>query len=338
MNSIFNKDVESLFIISSPLQVLCAIEAIYEFELSNYKILYAFSSNDPRREQVVSMLKNYKVNYIPIEYKINGVWNYLFSINTGEHDISKKFGRIFIGDIYSENLIAIAYKYSRIGTKLVFMDDGNSTISVLTQGEHIPLSKRSIIRNLLALKYLFKLVVVGKYFFTTYADCVVTKKVVYKNTFSHLLGSHSIEENHKQLYFIGTFGDAYVSEIHISIGEYYNILNKTLKQLRILNPEVECYYIPHGRDKSQETKQIAIKNGFKYLKLNEAVESYLLTNKIYPYLVTGFSSSALFNLQLIYKKTKVINYYVLNEKEPSKGYQQISDLYSKCGIKSIRVL
>ena len=60
-------------------------------------------------------------------------------------------------------------------------------------------------------------------------------------------------------------------------------MNKTLKQLRILNPEVECYYIPHGRDKSQETKQIAIKNGFKYLKLNEAVESYLLTNKIYPY-------------------------------------------------------
>ena len=61
----FAKQIPSVFVISSPLQLLCDIEAIRVFEISDYKIVVNVRKN-VRFEQVRTILHYYGLKYICI--------------------------------------------------------------------------------------------------------------------------------------------------------------------------------------------------------------------------------------------------------------------------------
>ena len=59
----FAKHLPSAYLVASPFQLLCAIEAINEFEIKDYKIVLLLIENSPRNEQLVAMAKTLQLDY-----------------------------------------------------------------------------------------------------------------------------------------------------------------------------------------------------------------------------------------------------------------------------------
>lgn len=333
MNKAFTQGTPSLFCISSPLQLLCAMNAITEYEIKEYDIIYICSSSDKRKEQVLFMLAFYNLKFVLFEYTSLNILNLIKGGDVAKLNLCTKYKRIFIGDPYSENIKAIAYAFAEFGAKVISLDDGNSTIDALLNRKLYKLSKKMLLHKVLNLKYLLKGIVLDKYYYTVYADSVDTKKKVYKNNLSYVMSNYSVTAPDSSVFFIGTIGDVFSAAINIPLSLYYEKLSNALKRLCDENPASDFYYIAHGRDNDMLTRRIVEEAGFVYMKLDEAVECYLLKHEIYPKLVVGFTSSALFNLKLLYKNTEIFNYII--DEMSSEEYENVSKIYLKNGVKKV---
>lgn len=333
MYKAFSKSTPSLFCISSPLQLLCAVNAIMEYNIKEYDLVYIFSSSDKRKEQVISMLRNYNIKFVLFEYSSLNILNLIKGCGRTKLNIYTKYKRIFIGDPFSENIKGIAYAFAEFGAKVISLDDGSSTINALLSRKSFKLSKRMLLHKFLNIKYLLKGIVVDKYYYTVFADSIDTKKKVYKNDLSHIARNGDFTEPNSSVFFIGTVGDVFSCAINIPLSLYYEKLSKALKNIYNENPLSVLHYIAHGRDNDMFTRKIVEEAGFVYMKLDEAIESYFLKYKIYPRLVAGFTSSALFNLKLLYENTEIFNYVI--GQMTSVEYEYISEIYQKSGIKKV---
>ena len=122
-NRAFAKGVSTAFIIESPFQLLCAWEAIEEFEIKDYKIVLVMDSNNIRNKQTIAMLKDKKMAYD--EY----YWN-----DESFKDIrpqNVRYDRIMIGDYDDLCLMQVCEYYASKHAEVVFMDDGLSSIMLL---------------------------------------------------------------------------------------------------------------------------------------------------------------------------------------------------------------
>ena len=102
-HSAFTPQTPSLFVIASPLQLLCALEAIYEFKIEEYKIVFPYIEGKIRYQQVEKMFVSYNLVY---DKKIVTVSNSFVSKQFIRSLLSLKnytYKRIFIGDIFSQN-------------------------------------------------------------------------------------------------------------------------------------------------------------------------------------------------------------------------------------------
>lgn len=354
-NLAFSKGMPSAFIVGSPLQLLCAIEAEHEFEITIKKYVLILRPNWPRNEQVLSMAKSFNIDY-DVAYTDDLTTE---EIKTKSHffaDIETclKYDRVFIGEYYDYYMRAAAYKYSHKGTLLMYLDDGNASIAFLKGVSDVPRPRvlRKKIRWYISEKnrrekfvkpyielYNAAGIINSNYYFTIF-DSVKSKRfITYSNTFANLRKDMEHPRDDKSILIIGPIFERGIELYNIDEGEFEAIMWKKMVEVRKEHPHLPILFIPHGRDVNKHIPQFCKMLDVEYKKIPEAAEWFLMKSNIMPIAVYGQCSSALYTIKKIFPEARVVNWF-LYKKYDNPNFiveQRKAKEYVKIGIEEDRI-
>lgn len=333
----FAKGTSSCFFVMSPFQLLCALEAIDEFEIKDYKLVFVLLDvpefahrNDQMREMAHHMhLKYEECDFMQISYDEFFERKGLFASPK-----TNKYDRLFIGDYYATPLLMISSLYASKSALLLYTDDGNSSISII-QGK--PRDNRPMgwmrqwiwyrdeykvqqrIRTRVQNVLLERGIKCTQGFFTLYNDLPSKDFVLYPNRLCHLSNRVPKESPDKPVVVIvGAAIAAYAKQNRIPETELESIVNAQLSNVSLQHPDREILYVPHGRDTNLNVRQYCETLHFVYQKIEEPIEYYLLRNGLQPDYVYGFNSTALLNLKRLFPSANVSNCFI--EKRYDNSY------------------
>ena len=351
-NSIFAKNLSTVFIVASPFQLMCAIEAIYEFEIKSYKFVFCLVPGWGRNNQMFEIAKARKIDYDIIDYGSNT--DTYFDIQKGQYKIecTGLYDRIFIGDFFQSYYFFIVPIYARKGAVVGYIDDGNDTILFLKgiEKEHKPANLRAQLHWYRNLRYretgkrnaarndFCRLGICdSKAFFTIFNNIQSKLFAIHPNTFSHLIPQKGKSHLLHQVIVIGTCMSVYAEEVAgIRVSLLESILWDKLCNLRKMYPKDEIFYVPHPRDDDQYIPSFCKLLNIKYEKIYEPIEMYCINNGIEPIAIVGMRSNAHVALKRIYPTSEVTFWHVASQK--GKDYNKIDKVlmryYNKCGIKN----
>lgn len=346
---IFRREEPTAFVVNSPLQLLCAIEAIHELEISTYHLVLMLTPNEPRIAQFLSMANLYHLQYETIYsnevnyYDLQNKYGYF-----KDFDETPKFKRIFIGDYYQISQYYIAYKFADKDCLIFYGDDGNDSISyfqeksidpkffrwdhkllALITGNNDREASRTAISNYLKTKEVF----CTNAFFTSFYNINNPKFILYPNNFKYI---SSLSANNKEevIVIVGSIMNniPVIYNIEESVAE--NILYKKMKEVKESYVNEKIIFIPHGRDISETIPEFCRNLGIEYKKIPESIEGYILKSHFCPIAVYGEGSTALYNLHLLFPKSKVVNWVFKKPQNNPKFHivMRIADYYKNNGI------
>ena len=288
----FSKGEPSIFIVTSPFQVLCAYSTIINLKITDYLIFVVYAEIDIRKEQVFSCLDYFQLKYRKIKLHDHVIIQEIFSYDFFFRNKQKAhYSRAFLGDFRDDIFKPIAFKYLKKNSAIIYLDDGNSSLIHFQELRSTPLKSR-IYNMFFSLIAHLRSISLNKYYYTIYSD-VSTKMIVKKNELK-LFTTNQNQCSCNKSYFIGTNSSLYISTFNLSQEKFFFYLKTALKKFKETAHNSELYYIPHGKDKIiEDIKPILKEQGFQFLKLNEIIEIYLAQGKIVPIAIAGFMSTAL---------------------------------------------
>lgn len=330
-NRAFAEKEPSLFIVQTPFQAMCALNAIRQLKIEDYTIsLHLHKNTAKRNKQTIELVERYGLKYSvaktsPISlFKLIG----LFFKRKGW------FNRVFLGTHLYHDGYYYALKVMKRKGNLVLLDDGVATLSLL-EGDYkttgmsaIYMAMYKAIAKLRGIKL--------NNVFTVYKDILNPRWNIAFNNIS-LLRQFKSSSEEKIVYFIGTNNSGFIERRGVDEVAFKQMLYNVLKRMRAIYPSDKIIYIPHGRDKSTFVKDYCEEFGFEFRPLDVNVEIYILSQDIIPQSIYGFTSSALYNLKMIFPETKVKNIVMKLLTEKSPGIIGISDYYAKNGIPTLTV-
>lgn len=347
----FAKYTPSVFIVGSPLQLLCAIEAIREFKIETYYFVFTLDYEAPRNQQIFEMaeyynLKSYDIHWLRIE-PYRDVPNVIKSIG-------QKFARIFIGDYYMTYCHYLAEQYAKPNSIIIYVDDGMSSILCFNGlGKiHKPTNwrkrlnwyrNRIVGRSKLIKELERKQIYDSNCFFTLFSDIETKHFALYPNTFRHLLESSKLDGGKREdvVIIIGLAISVQADEL-LRIPEYEieSIVWNNLSEIKQSYPSTRIVYIPHGRDNNNNVPQFCSMLGIEYMRLNEPIESFMIKSDMNPLALYGFGSSALLTLHRFFSSAKAVNWKFVTTKKGSldKIDKTIKKYYEKSGIIEKKIL
>lgn len=164
----FIDSTPSIFLVCSPLQAMCAINAIKEFKIHIYKFILVLVK-DKRNQQLFTLLAQYHIQYeIIYSFQLGKFEKYnIFKAN------NEGYKRAFIGDMRSLMMHTIAFKKLQNNSDIVYLDDGNDTISLLKGMKYSPNGVYEKIRYKFIKKYFAiigksRKITFGKFLYTIY--------------------------------------------------------------------------------------------------------------------------------------------------------------------------
>jgi hypothetical protein len=317
----------SLFIIETPFQALCAFEAIDHFKLNSYdfKILY-FEKAALKNLEILLIKKGvpYTKEFAPhIIYKVMPL---IFTRH-------KYYDRIYIGYYYCITSFALASTYASFGSQICYLDDGAQTSEIFIQSsfKRFPTIKQKLAQ------YLFTMILGIKFtrkisFFTIYQ--IDSKKYnIIQNEMLQL--KSCITSKKEAIYILGTnpsvleFKDYSYQELIIQLHKY-------LKNKYPLHP---VYYCPHRRDVNNvQINALCEELNMTIFDTEVSVEYDFSLKKINPELIVGFTSNALFTLKMIFPKTRIESVdYTLKSDLIDESKQLIQKVFKQKGIDTIDI-
>lgn len=320
----------ALFCIGSPFQSLCAVEAMSYFKIEKYDFIVI--DDGARLSQIEYFLKSKGVTYSVIPFHVSA-YKSIIRVLRLLNLWSGKYDYLFMGDYRLTGNRLECIQYVKNGGKVYFLDDGNYVVN-FAQGSII-LSQISNIRNKLFGFFCKIRRITWKNFYTIYAkDIDLPGYNIVENNFKSLqTKSKSLSDD---VYFIGTNpkGEGgYCDYLGIDYDVYLKTVSDILIELKEKNKTGKVYYIPHGRDLTNETKVICNRLGVIYKTCNVCIEMEIATMMYLPATILGFGSSALFTLHRMCPNTNIINLHIRGKNaKADKVYSQIDDMYNKVGI------
>ena len=318
----------ALFCLSgSPFQVMCMIEAINSFGITDYKVLLCLSHSElPRRKQVEELLNK---NGIPFEIE-----SIDFKITKNERlrallPNKNRYKLAFIGDCNNELLIFKAFRYISDGGTLVYIDDGIATIQFF--------NGLCQLNNKLSVYYSFiskiRSISFDKYFFTIYHDLSDNKHICIQNKFKYLSTNNTDRNSTGNIIILGTCTDDFCNMERIKVSEFLSAQKKLMAEVKNQYPEESIIFVPHGRDIYTETKQNCEELGITYMPTSICVETYLLECQFTPVAIYGYTSSALFNLNLLLPQSEIVNITFTGNTPMNNRIDLTSEYYERHGIR-----
>lgn len=321
----------TIFYVSSPFQILCAIEVIYYYKISKYKFILG-TTDDIRDKQMFELLNQLKIDYELFRLnKLTNKTRILLTLRSYLKHNKVRYNQAFMGDYFTLDFCIHSLQYLQRRANIIYLDDGTSTIAILNgqiQTNFIFKIKKAII----SLNLLFKGINSSKYYFTLFSDIKNERFICFENKFS-FMKKKVHNSSPTDIYFIGTNVDRYCSVFDIKISDFILKLKTIFDDLMRTKQDNKIIYIPHGRDLNNSIRELCATSGIEYRRLNVAVEYYMFKENIYPKFIYGFTSTALINLKKMYPNTFVSNIRIKgNNPHYNQLYDTISSYYEHHGI------
>lgn len=303
MSKPFEKKVPSVFSVTSPFQALCAIAAIRQLEIDDYKMIVRLPRG-ARSQQTENTLKYYGIKYTGVRH-INRLTVVLIKLIAliRRHN---RYKRLFIGDYRDKCNIYLGCGIVSDEADVVYLDDGNPTISQLRGRDTEPFNEgvaRFMSRIANRRGFVF-----NKSIFTIYNDI---------NNDNYIIGGLKLDlitfpnsnctSPSAGVYIVGTNVERYCLPMNLSVDHFISYLDKLMMELKGEFPDEDIVYIAHGRETLQYAQNLCKKNECLFCQPSTMVELELLSYGKSPKLVIGFGSNALFTLKKMYPSIRVVN-------------------------------
>lgn len=131
INLAFADREPSLFIIQTPFQAMCAINAIHQLKINDYVLsLHLHKSTEKRNRQTIELVERSGLKYNFVNGRPIPFLNRLALLFSHE----QKFNRVFLGTHLYQNGYYYALKEIQNGGNLVLLDDDVATLTLLESG------------------------------------------------------------------------------------------------------------------------------------------------------------------------------------------------------------
>ena len=338
MKKLLNKDIsmllqpnnsiqEAAFLVASPFQALCAIEAISFFKVQKADFYILPEGVSSKMTFDFLLKQGYKGELMPSEGN-----SYLLKWIKKGH---KKYDYIFIGDYFFGNVL-YTWLWTNRGAFIIYLDDGNSTLGLLPPvqrnrfGAYESFKKRISCRVYSFLKDLKR---VHRCFFSMFE--LEGRGFPYpaiKNNFE-VLKSGIHDTPMKGVYIIGTN----TRDLGIEKNSFIKNLECIKNYISQHDLQDSIYYCPHRRDENNYDKELK-KLGMMIFTTQVSVEVDFVQQRLYPLYVFGFGSTAMLTLKLLYPKANIINFIMhTNSRELDAEYRGLEKEYSRYGIPEVEI-
>lgn len=284
----------TLFLVASPFQCLCLLEAIRHFKIGDYEVMVIYSDKYSLAK-IDTLLKRNNISYTKkrVAHLFFDVMPFFFT----KHNYYKN---IFIGDLNSRNFFAIAYIFASFRANIYVLDDGNQALSFFSSTPR-KINYKLSIRLVLFFYDIIRIVkFVKRPIFFTIFNVESNKYKIVNNPMS-LLKTQELNEQ-SGVYIIGTNSSMLVFK-DFTYEEYLTRLHKLIS---FRYPADNIFYCPHRRDSNQKKIQSLCEQlNISVFDAKIAIEYDFIEKKVNPKLIVGFTSNALYTLKIIYPNSIV---------------------------------
>lgn len=296
----------ALFIIRSPFQCLCMLEAIDFFKIESFDVLIPEHSTGTNSTQLKALLNDQKIPYQThnIRHALKDLLPYAIRRR------HKYYKNIFIGNYYSPSDEALAVFCGEWRYNVYFLDDGTQALSLFSE---TPRNRFKTKKWALYFRFIYSL---GKLkgcrkpnYFTIF-DVTSNKFNIIKNDFNLL--KRGLPGNKEEVFIIG----ANSSILKFKGCTYLQLMDYLIGRIHNDYPGKRIQYCPHRRDSNNnEIRAWCISNHVEWYDTRVSVEYDFTTTGIYPLCVVGFTSNALYTLKMLFPESRIMTVFYHVESE-----------------------
>lgn len=284
-----NNKQRTCIVVESPLQLLCAYEAIEFFKL-NYILYVRFSDNQLNNSQMKVIID--ELNLKNVKYFTLGSKKNLFNILKLISLISKikiyRYDSYILGD-YLSGFLRLLMKFIN-QKKVILLDDGVATFKIQKELEtkNLPID-----------------------LFTMFDIKSIPNQKIFNNNFKALQNRYTLSNTNEVDIFIG--GKLVDLEI-VTLDTYLAVLHNVIKK----SDTGKLLYFPHRGTSQIVLDEISSIEGVELIYPDVTVEFYLLKKNIYPKNIYSILSTALFSLSKIFDTSTVVAFkpnFLKNDRE-----------------------
>jgi hypothetical protein len=290
----------AVMFISSPYQAINAIDAIRHYDLENPEVYVINKRFESHNVSTKDILDEYGISYTNISY--DGFFSFTFECAFRSITKRKKYDLVFVGDYFNPFLRMQALAKMNKNSKIIFLDDGNSTIEALMfETDYARMRGISYVIKI-RLVELFENVYGKKRdrtFFTIFDKITNPKYNVVTNTQNVLTIDYTHRNNPIDIILVlgSSLSDiGYVERIQ------YNQKLKSIFQTVKKLTDIPIYYNPHRAEDIVNLKHLIDLENIILFNSSSGVELHLLVNNYNPYAVIGFGSTAIFTIKQMFPK------------------------------------
>lgn len=294
-----------LFLVESPLQLLCAVEAKLFFNISNEFFIIRLSGNNSNDNQMIKLVNifslNGRVKYIIINSKNRNIQDYLKVIfyKITYYIKFKNYSKIFIGNFESSffKLITKAVDKKRI----ILLDDGAKTLSI---------------QNKFSNNYSMD-------FFSFFNLTPYSNQKIFHNDFSELrkkILNYQFEDK------IILLGSKFAEVGLLTEEKYINCIENISNYFK--NQGI-IYVVHRGENLNKLEKLKKSLPNIIIEELDYPVELYGFNKLKIPKLVVSFHSTALFTMRVIYNCETISFKFNYKSSKHDKDINEVYDFYKK---------
>lgn len=333
----FEKGKPSLFVIvGSPFQALCAIEAIRDFEILDYKFLVCLS-NWKRDDQTLAVLNKYNIKYECVNRKnVLSLKGRLSILRFRKN----RYKRIFVGDFRSLQLYYCALRHASNNSTIISLDDGACNVSLLNNVYKLRIDRKIRLLSYWYFDFVAKIrsVKKGNYLYTLFSDIPNSEIKCFPNQFRNLqLLRDSNNKIQEGVYFVGTNTSSFAKVLSLELPELYRYIDGIFDCIYKKHVNERIVFVPHGADNDPNVKDMCKKYHFEYDRPETLIELYLLNLNNPPRCIYGFASTALFTIKKMFPKTDVFNILFHGSYPYYERRKTVSDYYTQHGINTIAI-
>ena len=317
-----------IFIVSTPFQVISSFEAINNYNIDEYEfIITSISKNKVLQNIITNKIENsitfFNKSKIQIinAISLSEFLKKLLKLNVSNNKISNANNYIFIGNAVSfyQNLCRLKFNYFD-NLKLVYLDDGNSSISLIKYGnKYIYKGIHSKFHKLIFdLNFFFFNTKISSIYsiFDINSNWIKVDNNNLTNLKKHLNSSY------EKINLI--IGSPFVELKQLSKLEYQNIIKKVVSDFQ----ESKIIYIPHPRENINDISEYLLNKNIDIINPKICIEIDLIKKKYKPVKIFSFMSTASYSLKLIYPDCISISYLVNYANTAlRKEYNEIAEFY-----------
>lgn len=310
--------MKNLFIVRSPLQIINAIEAVHNFNLTDNTLVLIHNrsiTNTEQMKDLLNLIKWEEIIHVEESYG-SKFFKYISLIKQLKKE---RYNYLFIGEL------GVSYKMIVANTKkekVFLIDDGTATIMYYDRFiKHDRYNKYNF-REIRFLFFGLNIKVKDKINLFTYFDLKpVHGNEVVKNRLIYFRSTYlfNIKKEKDVIYFIGQPADVFMD---------IDLYKESIEKLMIKYNK-KIIYIPHRSEKKEQVQAImSMKNqNFEIYKPAMPIELYFLYSKLYPLYIISYYSTALVTLNMLFEESRIEYIKVAKNSINEERFAMIENTY-----------